>query len=113
MTAKLAEILEFSCIIIFAMEKINVICPCCESTLTIDGLTGAIISHEEKGKKHMSFDDLRSDLDKRKQLTEQLFAQEQLSQKDRHRILEEKFQDAMKKADKNSTEPFRNPLDMD
>lgn len=95
------------------MEKISVICPCCESTLMIDTQTGAIISHEQKGKKLSSFEDLRSEMDKRKQLTDQLFAQEQQTQKDRHRILEEKFQEAMKKADKTSTEPFRNPLDID
>ena len=95
------------------MEKISVKCPCCEATLTIDTQSGAIISHEQKGKKLSSFEDLRSDMDKRKQLTDQLFAQEQQTQKDRQRILEEKFQEAMKKADKNSSEPFRNPLDMD
>ena len=95
------------------MERISIVCPCCEATLTIDGQTGAIISHEVKGKKLSSFEDLKSDLDKRKQLTEQLFSQEQQMQKDRHRILEEKFQEAMKKADKDSTEPFRNPMDLD
>ena len=88
-------------------------CPCCEANLIIDAQTGAIISHEVKGKKLSSFDDLKSDLDKRKQRTEQIFSQEQETQKDRHRILEEKFQEAMKKADRTSTEPFRNPLDMD
>ena len=95
------------------MDKISVVCPCCEAALTIDGLTGAIISHEEKEKKLGSFEDLKSDLDKRKALTEQLFEQEQETQKDRHRILEEKFQEAMKKADKDTTEPFKNPLDLD
>ena len=96
-----------------AMEKISVICPCCEATLTIDGLTGAIISHEEKEKKLSSFEDLKSDMNKRKELTEQLFAQERESQKDRQRILEEKFQEAVKKADTDSAEPFKNPLDFD
>ncbi len=95
------------------MDKIRIMCPCCESTIKIDGSTGAIISHEQKGKKLGSFEELQSEMTKRKELTEQLFTQEQESQKDRHRILEEKFQDAMKKADRDSTEPFRNPLDMD
>ena len=97
----------------FTMDKITVVCPCCEATLNIDGATGAIISHEEKGKKLGSFEDLKSDLDKRKRQTEQLFAQEQETQKDRQRILEEKFQEAMKKADKDSDEPFVNPMDLD
>lgn len=95
------------------MEKISVLCPCCESTLIIDGLTGAIISHEEKEKKLSSFEDLATDMKQRKELTDQIFAQEKESQKDRHRILDEKFKEAMKKADTDSTEPFKNPMDMD
>jgi len=35
------------------------------------------------------------------------------SQKDRGRILEEKFQEALKRADTDSDKPFRNPLDLD
>jgi len=95
------------------MKKITVVCPCCETALTIDSGSGAIISHEEKGKNLSSFDDLKSDMNKKKALAEQLFAQEKKTQKDRHRILEEKFQEAVKKADTDSTEPFKNPLDFD
>lgn len=95
------------------MDKIQVVCPCCETALTVDGKTGAVISYEEK-KKHLgSFEDLKSDLDKKSELRDQLFSQEQEAQKDRARILEEKFQEAFRKADKDSDEPFRNPLDMD
>lgn len=95
------------------MEKISVVCPCCEAILIIDGLTGAIISHEEKQKKLGSFEDLKRDMEKRKELAEQLFTQERETQKNRHRILEEKFQEAVKKSDKDSTKPFKNPLDLD
>lgn len=95
------------------MDKIQVICPCCETSLSVDGETGAVISFEEK-KKHLgSFEDLKSDLDKKSELRDQLFSQEQKAQKDRVRILEEKFQEAVRKADKDSGEPFRNPLDLD
>ena len=38
------------------MEKFNVICPCCESALTIDAQTGAVLAHEEKEKKLSSFE---------------------------------------------------------
>ncbi len=95
------------------MDKINVICPCCETALSVDGETGAVISFEEK-KKHLgSFEDLKSDLDKKSQLRDQLFSQEQKAQKERARILEEKFKEAVRKADKDSDEPFRNPLEYD
>jgi len=95
------------------MEKISLKCPCCHASITVDTKSGAILSYEEKEKKLSSFEDLKSDLDKKKELREQLFAQEQETQKDRKRILEEKFQEAMKKADTDSDEPFRNPLDYD
>lgn len=95
------------------MERLSIICPCCEATLTVDAATGAIIAHEEKTKKLGSFDDLKNNLDRQKALREQLFAQESLKQKDRERLLEEKFQEALKRADADSDKPFKNPLDLD
>jgi len=95
------------------MEKFSVICPCCDATLTIDGLTGSILAHEEKKKAHGSFEDLKGEMAKQKELREQLFAQEMSSQKDRERLLEEKFKEALKKADTSSGQPFNNPLDLD
>jgi predicted amidophosphoribosyltransferase len=95
------------------MEKLSIICPCCEATLTVDAQTGAILTHEEKAKKHGSFEDLKSNLDRQKELRENIFAQETQAQKDRQRILEEKFQEALKRADTNSDKPFKNPLDLD
>ena len=95
------------------MDKINIICPCCEATLTIDGQTGALIAHEEKKKVIGSFDELKGELSKQKELRDQLFAQEMSSMKDRERLLEEKFQEALKRADSDSGKPFKNPLDLD
>lgn len=95
------------------MERLSIICPCCEATLTVDKATGAIIAHEEKAKKLDSFDDLKNNLDKQKELREQLFTQEMSSQKDRERLLEEKFQEAKKRAQGEPNTPFRNPLDLD
>ncbi len=95
------------------MEKVTVICPCCEATLTIDTGTGALISHAEKKKVHGSFEDLAGELHKQKELRDQLFAQEMSSVKDRERLLEEKFKEALKRADTDSDKPFKNPLDLD
>ncbi|HMJ08703.1 MAG TPA: hypothetical protein VK468_06840 [Pyrinomonadaceae bacterium] len=95
------------------MEKFNLICPCCEATLTIDAQTGALLAHEEKKKAHGSFEDLKGELSKQKELREQIFAQEMSSVKDRERLLEEKFNEALKKADRTSDQPFKNPLDLD
>jgi len=81
--------------------------------LTIDKKTGALLAHEEKTKKIGSFDDLTNDLDKQKNLRQQLFAQEMSAQKDRRRLLDEKFKEALKRADSDSGKPFKNPLDLD
>jgi len=95
------------------MEKFNLICPFCEATLTIDAETGALLGHEEKKKITGSFEDLKHELDKQKELREQIFAQESLAQKDRERLLEGKFQEAKKRAQGDLDKPFRNPLDME
>jgi hypothetical protein len=94
-------------------SRFTIICPCCESKLTIDVQTGALISHDEKTKPLASFDEMVKGLDKQKQVREQIFAQELSSMKDRDRILEEKFQDAMKRAEKEKGKPYLNPLDLD
>ena len=93
--------------------KFTLICPCCEATLMIDSSTGVLLSHEEKTKPLASFDEMVKGLDKQKQMREQIFAQELSSMKDRDRILEEKFQEAMKRAEKDKDKPYRNPLDID
>jgi len=93
--------------------RFTLICPCCETTLTIDAQTGAILSNEEKAKPMASFDEMLKGLDKQKQMREQIFQQELGSQKDRERLLEEKFQEAMKRAEKDKDKPFINPMDVD
>lgn len=92
--------------------KYVVICPCCEAALTIDAQTGAVLSHAEKKKPLASFEAMAQDLGRQKEVREQIFAQEMKSQKDRKRLLDEKFNDAFKNAGK-SDKPFRNPLDYD
>jgi len=95
------------------MEKFSVICPCCEAALTIDAQTGAILAHEEKKKVLGSFEDLKGELSKQKELRDQLFSQEMSSMKDRERLLEEKFKEAMKRAEGDKDTPYKNPLDLD
>jgi hypothetical protein len=94
-------------------QRFTLICPCCESTLIIDAQTGALISHEEKSKPIASFEEMAKGLERQKQTRDQIFAQELGSLKDRERILEEKFREAMKRAEKDKDTPYRNPLDMD
>ncbi len=91
----------------------TILCPCCQATLVVDAQTGAIISHQEKTKPLASFEEMAKDLARQKQARDQLFAQELGSHKDRERLLEEKFREAMKRADKDKDKPYINPLDID
>ena len=95
------------------MGKYSIICPCCDATLTVDAETGALLAHEEKKKVLGSFEDLQSELNKQKELRENKFAQEMSSMKDRERLLDEKFKEAIKRADLDSDIPYKNPLDLD
>jgi|SRR5437870_5887128 len=94
-------------------NRFTIICPCCEATLNVDAETGAIVSYDEKQKPLASFDEMVKDLDKQKLTREQIFAQELSSHKDRGRLLEEKFQEAKKRAEKDKDKVYRNPLDLD
>jgi uncharacterized Zn finger protein (UPF0148 family) len=93
--------------------RFTIICPCCEAKLVIDAQTGALLSHEEKAKPVATFEEMAKDLERQKQTRDQLFAQEMGSVKDRERLLEEKFREALKRADKDKDKVYRNPLDMD
>jgi len=95
------------------IQRFTLICPCCDSTMIIDARTGSIISHEEKAKPIASFEEMAKGLEKQKQTRDQIFAQELGSLKDRERLLEEKFREALKRAEKDPKTPYRNPLDLD
>ena len=81
--------------------------------MIIDAQTGALLSHEEKKKVLGSFEDLKENLVKQKEARENIFAQEMSSMKDRERLLEEKFKEAMKRAENEPLTPYKNPLDLD
>jgi hypothetical protein len=93
--------------------RFTIICPCCEAMLVIDAQTGTLLSHEEKAKPLASFEEMAKDMERQKQTRDQLFAQEMGSVKDRERLLEEKFREALKRADKDKDKVYRNPLDLD
>jgi len=96
-----------------AENNIEINCPECKSLIVIDRITGQILLHKpvETTAKH-SFDSLMSQMSASKSEVSKKFQKELESQKDRSRILEEKFKEAMQRADK-SDKPMRNPLDMD
>ena len=87
-------------------------CPCCEAFLVIDRVTGEVLFHKEKERKvGGTLESMVSKLESQKSEIAKKFDKELESQKDRARLLEEKFQEALKRADKDK--PYINPMDMD
>ena len=94
-------------------NTLEIECPDCRSTIVLDRTTGEVLWHraKEAPRKH-SFDSMVSSLQTQKDEMAKKFEREMASQKDRARLLEEKFKQAMERADKSGT-PMKNPLDLD
>ncbi|MBT5258850.1 MAG: 2-nitropropane dioxygenase [Nitrospinaceae bacterium] len=93
-------------------EKIEVICPCCETRLQVDKKTGEIIWEEKKAKVMPSLADMVKEHEAHKKEQESLFNKRSKTQKDRSRLLEEKFKEAQKNVDKSKDIPLRD-IDLD
>mgnify|MGYP001082685798 FL=1 len=97
---------------IMSSEKIEVICPCCETRLQVDKKTGEIIWEEKKAKVMPSLADMVKEHEAHKKEQESLFNKRSKTQKDRSRLLEEKFKEAQKNVDKSKDIPLRD-IDLD
>lgn len=94
-------------------DSIELNCPCCEALLVVDRDSGQVLFHRQKEKKtKLSLEAMVNDLGNQKSEAAKRFEREIESQKDRGKVLEDKFQEALRRADKSDT-PFRNPLDYD
>ncbi len=95
-------------------KNFEITCPCCEATIVIDRISGEILLHKEKEKKSgLSLDAMVSNLKTEKSEADKRFEKQLEAQKDRTRILEEKFKEAMQRADKDPDKKPVNPLDLD
>jgi len=92
--------------------RMKVICPCCETRLQVDKKTGEIIWEEKKEKVMPSLADMVKEHDDHKKEQESLFNKRSQDQKERSRILEEKFKEAQKHVDKSKDIPLRD-IDFD
>ena len=98
-------------------RKLNLRCPDCGSELVVDAATGEILSHR-KAKQPLAggkdFDALLKGLDEDKSRAEDIFEREKAALKDRDRLLEEKFREAMRRAEEEPDEgPPVRPFDLD
>jgi len=94
-------------------KNLEITCPCCEAMIVIDQVTGEVLLHKAKEtKQNTSLEAMVSNLETQKSEAARRFEKQLESQKDRSRILEERFKEAMKRADK-SDKPLVNPMDLD
>jgi uncharacterized Zn finger protein (UPF0148 family) len=94
-------------------NNFEIVCPCCESTIVIDRVSGEVLLHKQKEKRAGgSLDSMLSRLEAEKSEAAKKFDRQMESQKDRARILDEKFKEAMQRAEKDDGK-YVNPLDMD
>lgn len=94
-------------------ENFEVTCPCCEALIVVDRVSGEVLLHKAKEKKTGgSLESMVAGLQSQKSEMEKKFDREMASQKDRARLLEEKFREAMQRAEK-SDEKHVNPMDLD
>lgn len=96
------------------MTNIEITCPCCEATLVIDRLSGEVLLHKAKEIRGPggSLDAMVAGLEAQKSEAAKRFEKQLDAQKDRARLLEEKFKAALQQAEK-SDETWVNPMDMD
>jgi len=94
-------------------KNLEITCPCCEATIVIDSLSGEVLLHKAKEtKSNTSLEAMVSNLETQKSEAARRFEKQLESQKDRSRILEERFKEAMKRAEQ-SDKPHINPMDLD
>jgi hypothetical protein len=98
-------------------SKLTVRCPECGGDLTVDAATGEVLSHRAATKPlagGKDFDSLLAGLDDDKRRAESTFERARAAEKDRDRLLDEKFREAMKRAEEQpDDEPPRRPFDFD
>jgi hypothetical protein len=94
-------------------NNFEILCPCCEATIVVDRISGEVLLHKPKENKGgLSFESMVTNLETQKSEIAKKFEKNLESQKDRSRILEEKFKEALQRAEK-SDKPHVNPMDLD
>lgn len=98
-------------------RKLAVACPDCGSALTVDAATGEVLAHRAPKRPPAGgrdFDDLLAGLDSDRARAEETFERARAAERDRDRLLEEKFREALKRAEEEPDEgPPRRPFDLD
>jgi hypothetical protein len=83
-------------------KRLHVRCPDCATELVVDAETGEVMSHRAVKKPlagGKDFDSLLRGLDESKARAEAVFEQEKAAMKDRQRLLDEKFEEGLRRVE--------------
>lgn len=98
-------------------RKLTVTCPDCGSDLTVDVATGEVLFHKAPKRPTAGghdFDSLMKGLDTERERAEAVFERSKSALKDQDRLLEEKFEEALRRAKEDpDDEPPPRPWDLD
>lgn len=97
--------------------KLRLTCPDCGSELVVDASTGEVLSHRAAKRapaEGKDFDALLAGLEHEKSRADEIFERERAALKDRERLMDEKFREAVKRAEEepDTGRPAR-PFDLD
>jgi hypothetical protein len=95
-------------------DRVQIVCPCCQTQLVVDPATGVVLS-EERVKPQLSktFDMALNEVQSGSQRREEAFSKAFDRTKQLDTLLEKKFEEARKKAAKDPSKKPRNPFDVE
>lgn len=88
-------------------ENLDVRCPCCSTQLVIDRDSGEILHKQRPKKAARTWEDALEVGRRRQAEAEEIFARGMERERNADEILEKKFREALKRADKSDTPPPR------
>ena len=83
-------------------ENIEINCPCCAAWIVVSRETGQVLLHKApvNPKKNQSLEEMVGEVHAKKSELASRFEKEMASQKDREKVLEERFKEALSRAKK-------------
>jgi hypothetical protein len=95
--------------------RLEIVCPCCDTRLVVDAATGVILSEDRPKKAPLkSFDQAVAEVRGAKEKADKDFTNRLDLAKHEKDILAKKFEEAMKKAEKNKDEKLPpRPFELD
>jgi hypothetical protein len=92
-------------------STIRVQCTCCEAVLTVDKSSGEVVFTEKPKSRKVSFEDALQKVRQEQDTAEDRFKDAFLKEKDRMKVIDQKFEEAMKRKDELEM-PIK-PIDLD